>query len=166
MPEPELPSGEYQNQGLGCHHAQEHCERVDSGVGHGRSVAAGGVVGVGEGRGIGVAARHHTHDGEIVEFIDTACQASHNQQGEEGDDEAPDHPPHALVVEHGVGEAFAGADTHGCQEEADAELAEHQRCRRGGVGDEFHFISEAAQEDGHNERTACQTEFHAEAHVD
>ena len=48
---------EAEHESLGGDYAEEHGERVDSGVGHGRCVAAGGVVGVGQGWGVCVSAR-------------------------------------------------------------------------------------------------------------
>ena len=44
-------------------HTHEHRERIDRGVSHGGSVVVGNLVGVGECRGIGVAATHHTEYG-------------------------------------------------------------------------------------------------------
>ena len=42
---------ECQYQGLGCHHTEEHRQRIDRGVGHGGGVGAARLVGIGEGGG-------------------------------------------------------------------------------------------------------------------
>ena len=48
----------------------------------------------------------------------------------------------------------------------DAEFAQEQGGGGGGVGDEFGFVAEAAEEDGDDEGSAGEAEFHAEADVD
>ena len=155
-----------EHEGLGGHHAEEHGEGVYRGVGHGRLVVAGGVVGIGQGGRVGVAARHKAHDGEQVDFVVPAGYAAHHYQGHEGDYEAPYHPPHAGGVEHRCGEVLAGGYAHAGQEEAYAQLAQQQRRRRRGVGHQLGLVAEAGQEYGHHQRAAGEAELHAEAYVD
>lgn len=47
---------EGEDEALRRYYSQEHGQRVNRGVGYGRCVVTGGVVGVGKGRGIGIAA--------------------------------------------------------------------------------------------------------------
>ena len=157
---------EGEDEDLGADYAQEHGQRVDGRVGNGGGVALGGAVGVGQGRRVGVAARHEAHDVEEVDFVDLAGNGADDKQGHDGYYEAPDHPPHSGQVEGRCSEAFAGGYANGGEEEADAEFAHQHRGGGGGVGDEFGFIAEARQQDGNNERAAGEAEFHAVAEVD
>ena len=122
-----LSQTEYQ--GLCSDYSEEHCKRVYGGVCYCRSVVAGGVVGIGEGRGIGATTGHKTHDSEEIDFVVSAGDASYNDQRHHCDNEAPDNPPHAGGVEYGSGEVLAGCNADGSEEEAYAEFAKEQRCR-------------------------------------
>ena len=93
-------------------HAHEHREWIDGGVGHGGSVVVGRLVGIGEGRGIGVGAAHHTDDGEIVHLVFRPCEDTYHNQGHDGDDESVEHPEGAAGVEHRGHEVLARRYAH------------------------------------------------------
>ena len=65
----ELILEEAEDEGLRRDYSEEHGERVDCRVCDSGGVGTGRVACVGKGWGIGAAARHKTHDGQVRKLI-------------------------------------------------------------------------------------------------
>ena len=44
-------------------------------------------------------------------------------------------------------------------------IPEHEACGSGGVGDEFEFVAIASDQDGDDERSTGETQFHGHRHA-
>ena len=154
----------HEHQYLGGHHAQEHGERIYRGVGYRGLVVAAYLVAVGKGGRVGHGTRDESGNGEVAELALHAGHDADDEAGDDGDEEAVEYPP-VTTTDDGVDEAVAGTDAHRGEEEGDANLTYHLVGRRGGVGDQLQLGAKLADEDGHDERTACETKLHGHGHV-
>ena len=80
--------------------------------------------------------------------------AQRNQRNEG----AVQNPP-VTAAHNGAPEVAARADAHGCEEEGNAYLPDHQVGAGGGVGGYLVFGAEVPQQDGHDERSSGQSQF-------
>lgn len=103
--------------------AHEHGERIDGGVCYGGRVVVCHLVGIGECRGIGVAATHHTYDREIIHLVFGAGNDADNQKRYHRDEYAVSNPDRSSDVEDSGCKVLASRNTYGSKEETDADLA-------------------------------------------
>ncbi len=123
-----LDEREYKN--LCRDHTHKHGERIHGRVGHGRSIVASCFVGIGECRGVGSGTREQTHDGAVVELKLATSNHTHNNEWNERDEEAIEHPACASCIKHGSGKVATSGKTHRGEEKADANFAQHEVGRR------------------------------------
>ena len=94
----------------------EHRQRIDCGISHGRSVVAAELVGIGQGRRIGVVAAHHADDLQIIHLIFAAGHYAYHHQRYHRDQEAVAHPECALEIEDRLYEILARRQSDGGEE--------------------------------------------------
>ena len=114
---------EAEDDDLSRDYAHEHGEGVYRGVCDGRRVIVCHLVGVGECRGICVAAAHHTDNREIIEFIFRARNDAYDQERYHRDEYAVSNPDRSSDVEDSGCKVLASRNTYGSKEETDADLA-------------------------------------------
>ena len=143
--------------------AQEHGERIYCCIGYRGGIVVGYLVAVSECRGIGASSRHETHKGVVVELEVSACYRAYDEQGNDGDEEAPQYP-HKSAIEDGLDKFATGSYTYAGKEEAYTYFAQHEvgTCRS--VGGEVEFVSVSAYEDGDDERAAGKSQLQGNGH--
>ena len=75
-----------------------------------------------------------------------------------GDGYAVENPYHARLCGYGLYELLACAQSHTCQEDADAYLANHQVGGNRIIGHKVVLRTKVSYQDSHDERTSCQSE--------
>ena len=151
-----LRKEEYQQ--LGCDDAQEHRKRINRSVTYSRCIIACRRVRISQGRGVCRTSGNHTHEGEIIDLAELTRDKPDDEQRQEGNDEAIANPRITTVYDC-IDEPVAGAQTYAGEEHGDTDLAQHEVGALRRIGDELVMVSEAADEDGYDERTTCQTEL-------
>ena len=144
---------------------QEHRQRINRGIADGRGFLRAARVGVSQGRWVSVGTGNHTHDREVVELELPPGDRSHDEDRNDGDDESRKHIEQSVTLDNGMNESCTGFDAYTGEEERESHLTKHHVGRGRGVGDELDTVSEAADEDSDDQRSAGETKLQRYRHT-
>ena len=148
------------------HHSDEHRQRIDRRIGHRGTVAARDLVGIGQRHGVGHGTAQHAARRGEVDLAAAHGIPAYEQRRQQRDGEAERHPHGTTAAERGFEERRPGTKPKARQIERQAERPKHEIDALGRVGYDMQTVAESADKDSDDDRTAGQTEFHSEAHVD
>ena len=150
---------------MGCKDAQEHAQWIDRGVTYGRSFTCTNAVGIGQCGWVGVGTRNHSHDSKVVELIAQTGNRSHNEDWNDGDEEARVYIFQAVSLYNGFPETCPRLNTYRGKKKHKPDFTKHHVGRGCGVGDKFEPITEPANQDCNNQRATGDTEFQRNRHA-
>ena len=111
---------------MGNQDAEEHGQGVDGRVAYRSGIVVGSLVGIAQCRGVGRRTCNDTHEGEIVELEFHAANGTHDEQGDDGDEETYPYVGNTVTFDYGSPEVRTGLDTYGSQEENQTNLTEEK----------------------------------------
>ena len=137
---------------------QEHRQRVNGGIVDCNPAAAVHLLREGQQGRVGRTTRKQAAHLEEIHLQEQAGDDGHHRHRDQGNHRTVQHPDvtPAYQARH---EILSRAQTHGRHKEGDADLPDHQVGTQGRISRDPHLGAKVTQQDGHDERTARQTEL-------
>ena len=94
-----------------------------------------------------------------------SCNRTNDQNRDDGNEETCQHVEQTIAFHHRFKEVVASLDTYRGQEQYQTDLSKHHVRRSRGIGDQMDLVAITANENGDNQRTTSQTQFHWNRHA-